>query len=174
MILTIKGTGKKNGELPIGMAEAREYFSDLGAFVQKIEDVETVKPLGAPMTYLVTDKPIGAFNYFVTIVSVLVGEWHDKGMTLSSRDFDTEKIQSKNQVLKGFIEGELVLTELTADKTGVDLSFTMTIEFPLPGALRLMPQTLVKSTADGIMTLKMGATVDALYKKVLNDFQLTA
>ncbi|MDB5099670.1 MAG: hypothetical protein JWM80_4091 [Cyanobacteria bacterium RYN_339] len=172
MILTIKGTGKKNGEIPVGMAKAKEYFSDLGAFVQKIEDVETVKPLGAPLTYLVTDKPIGAFNYYVTIVSVLVGEWHDKGMTLSSRDFDTDKIKSEHQVLKGFIEGELVLADLGADRTGVDLSFTMTIEFPLPGALRLMPQALVKSTSDGIMSLKMGATVEALYKKVLNDFQL--
>jgi hypothetical protein len=172
MILTIKGTGKKNGEIPVGMAKAKEYFSDLGAFVQKIEDVETVKPLGAPLTYLVTDKPIGAFNYYVTIVSVLVGEWHEKGMTLSSRDFDTDKIKSENQVLKGFIEGELTLTDLGADKTGVDLVFTMTIEFPLPGALRLMPQAMVKSTADGIMTVKMGATVDSLYKKVLNDFQL--
>jgi hypothetical protein len=172
MILSIKGTGKKNGEIPIGMAQAKAYFADLAAFVQKIEDVETVKPLGAPLTYLVTDKPIGAFNYYVTIVSVLVGEWHDKGMTLSSRDFDTDKIKSEHQVLKGFIEGELTLTDNGPDRTGVDLTFTMTVEFPLPGALRLMPQAVVKSTADGIMNVKMGATVDALYKKVLADFQL--
>jgi hypothetical protein len=173
MILTIKGRGTKDGELPIGIEEARVYFErDLPAFIRKIEDVESVKELGQPGMFLVTDKPIGALNYFVTIASVLVSEWQDNTMILSSRDFELEKIKSPHQVVKGFIDGRLTMIERAGDKTGVALDFTMTVEFPVPGALRLVPQMLVQSTSDSVMNVKMGLTVQALYKKVLEDFKL--
>jgi hypothetical protein len=175
MILTIKGRGIKEGELPIGMAEARRYFErDLPAFIRKIEDVESVKELGQPGMFLVTDKPIGALNYTVTIVAVLVAEWEEGAMKLSSRDFELDKIKSPHQVVKSFIDGGLKLSDRGPEKTGVALDFTMTVEFPVPGALRLIPQILIQSTSDGIMNIKMGATVQALYRKVLEDFKLPA
>lgn len=173
MLLMIKGRGVKSGELPVPMAEARGYFErDLPAFLRKIEDVESVKELSQPFTYLVTDKPIGALNYYVTIVTVLVAEWHAGGMTLTSRDFDIEKIKAPHPVLKSYIDGELKLAEAGPDRTAVALDFTMTVEFPVPLALRLVPQAVVQSTSDGIMNIKMGATVQALYRKVLDDFKL--
>lgn len=172
MILTIKGRGQRSGELPVGLDRALDYFkADFPRFLEKIEDVESAREI-QPNTYLVLDKPIGALNYYVSIVTVLVVEWNERGMTLSSRDFDLEKIKTPHPGLKGFIDGGLVLDPLSGDRTGVALDFTLAVEFPLPTALRLMPQALVQSTSDGIMNLKMGATVQALHRKVLADFEL--
>lgn len=171
-MLIIKGTGTKSGELPVSRAEALAYFGDLGAFIQKIEDVETVRPLGHAHTVLVTHKPIGALNVFTRVVCALRGEFCETGIQLVPLDFDAEKIKSEHQVLKGFIDGGLVLRELAADRTHAELSFTLRVEFPLPGALKLVPRALVQSTADGVMQMRMASAVNDLYSKVIADFGL--
>ena len=71
------------------------------------------------------------------------------------------------------VDGELVLKELGGDRTGVDFWFTFAVEFPVPGALRLVPTSLVQTTADGIMSMRVAVTVNNLYGKVQEDFKLT-
>ena len=171
-MLVIKGTGVKGGEMPVGREEALRYFENLPDFIHKIQDVDTVKPLGQPHTYLVTHKPIGALNFFTTVVYVVRGEFTPDGLKLSSFDFDAEKVKSEHPVLKGFVEGMLSLRELAPDRTHAELSFTLRVEFPLTGPLKLAPRQLVQTTADGLMTLKTSSSVNDLYAKVLADFNL--
>ena len=170
--MTFKGRGAKTGVLPHGLDHAKQYFQDLPAFLAKIEDVDTVKPLQAAGAYLVTHKPMGGLNYFVVMVAVLKATWDGSQMTLESLDFDLDKIKSEHQVVKGFLKGGLKLDERSPGQTDIDFAFDLDVEFPVPGVLRLVPSSLVQSTGDGIMTLKIGATVQSLYKKVLTDFNL--
>lgn len=171
-MLIIKGTGQKAGEIPAGYDRAREYFSDLAGFIQKIEDVDTVKPLKRPNTYLVTHKPIGAMNFYTTVVYCLESEWTDAGVLLKPLDFDTDQIQSPHTVLKGMVNGNLKIDRTDAERTAVHLTFELAVELPIPGVLKLVPQGLIQSTADGIMTLKVGQAVESMYRKVLEDFNM--
>lgn len=174
LMLIIKGTGKKNGEMPLHHEKAREYFQDLSKFITKIEEVDTCKPLKRPHTYLVTHKPIGAMNFYTTVVYCLEAEWHDTGVTFKPLDFETSQIQSEHMVLKGFVNGGLTMKPVSDEVTAVDLMFELNVELPIPSALKLVPQGLVKTTADGIMTMKVAASVEAMYKKVLEDFDAVA
>lgn len=172
-MLIIKGTGTKAGEVPLGQPEALRYFQgDVPEFIKKINEVDTVKPLSRENCYLVTHTPIGAMNYYVTVVYALEAEHTETGMLLKPLDFDTEKIQSPHQVLKGFVEGYLKTHPLADDRTGVDFQFSLAVEFPMPAALSLVPKGLVQTTANGIMTAKVGTTVESMYRKVLQDFNL--
>lgn len=172
-MLIIKGVGRQSGEVPVGQAQALEYFQgDMPAFLQKIDDVDKVKPLGKPNAYLMLHKPIGGLNIFTTLVAALEGEMTDHGILLKPLDFDHEKIQSPHMVIKGFIEGHLKTQPVAEDRTMVELDFTLTVELPLPAALKLVPRGLIQSTADGIMTIRLGAAVNQLYRKVLQDFNM--
>ena len=171
-MLIIKGTGLKAGELPAGYDRAREYLQDLAGFIQKIEDVDTVRPLKRENTYLVTHKPIGAMNFYTTVVYCLEAIWNDEGVTFNPLDFDTAQIQSPHTVLKGMVTGGLKLGRVSPELTSVDLRFELAVELPIPGMLKLVPQNLVQSTADGIMTVKVGHAVECMYKKVLEDFNM--
>lgn len=172
MIMTFKGRGEKGGELPIGMPAAKGYFADIKAFLQKIEDVKEVKDLGRPGAYLVKNHPVGALNYYVDVVWAIQVEHHDAGMVIRPLDFDHDKLKSDNQVLKSMVDGELKLKELAAEATGIDFWFTFAVEFPVPGALRLVPQGMIQSAANGIMDLRVSVTVGNLYGKVQEDFKL--
>lgn len=173
MIMTFKGRGEKGGELPVGMPAARDYFADIKGFLHKIEDVKEVKELGRPGAYLLKNHPIGALNYYVDIVWAIQVEHTDAGLLIRPLDFDLEKIKSDNQVLKSMVDGELVMKELAGDRTGVDFWFTFAVEFPVPGALRFVPQGLIQTTADGLMNVRVSVTVGNLYGKVEEDFALT-
>jgi hypothetical protein len=173
-MLIIKGTGTKAGELPLGPEKAKEYFQDLSKFITKIEEVDTCKPLKRPNTYLVTHKPIGAMNFYTTVVYCLEAEWTDTGVTFKPLDFEPSQIQSPHMVLKGFVNGGLQLKPVSDEATHVDLVFELNVELPIPPALKLVPQGLVKTTADGIMTMKVAASVESMYKKVLEDFDAIA
>lgn len=173
-ILVVKGRGVKNGEGPLPLREALDYFSDIPAFLHKIDDVDQVRALAHPDSYLVTHKPIGALNYYVTVVYALQVVKNELGMTFKPLDFDHEKIKSEHQVIKGFCDGELVAKVLAPDRTGIDFYFNLSLEFPVPMALKLAPRGLLQSTADGLMNLKVGLTVDAFYKKVMEDLKLPA
>jgi hypothetical protein len=172
MIMTFKGRGEKGGELPVALPEAKPYFTDIKAFLHKIEDVREVKELGRPGAYLVKNHPVGALNYYVDVVWAIQIEPTDDGMVIRPLDFDLEKIKSDNQVVKSMVDGELKLKALAADRTGVDFWFTFAVEFPVPGALRLVPSGLIQTTADGIMNVRVSATVGNLYGKVVEDFAL--
>ena len=171
-MLIIKGVGKKAGEIPVGLNEAKDYFSDLPGFIKKISDVDTVRALSVPDSYLVTHVPIGAMNFYTTVVYALRTEWSERGMLLKPLDFDTDKIKSEHQVLKGFVNGELVLDQVAEDRTQAALHFELSVELPVPGMLRLVPQGLIQSTADGIMNVRVGAAVESLYGRVYEDFNL--
>jgi hypothetical protein len=173
-MLVIKGTGKKNGEMPLGLEAAKEYFQDLSKFITKIEEVDQCKPLKRPNTYLVTHKPIGAMNFYTTVVYCMEVEWSETGVVFKPLDFEPEQIKSEHMVLKGFVNGGLNLKPVSADTTAVDLVFELNVELPIPPALKLVPQGLVKTTADGIMTMKVAASVESMYKKVLEDFDAVA
>jgi hypothetical protein len=173
-MLTIKGTGKKAGELPLGLPQAKEYFQDLPGFIAKIEEVDQVKPLKRANTYLVTHKPIGAMNFYTTVVYCLEAEWTDAGITFKPLDFDPEQIKSEHMVLKGFVNGGLKLVPAGDDRTSVDLVFELNVELPIPTVLKFVPQGLVQSTADGIMTMKVAASVESMYSKVLQDFNMVS
>lgn len=172
MIMTFKGRGEKGGELPVGMPAAKDYFADIKGFLEKIEDVREVKELGRPGAYLLKNHPVGALNYHVDIVWAIQVEPTENGIVIRPLDFDLEKIKSANQVLKSMVDGELVLKPLADDRTAVDFWFTFAVEFPVPGALRLVPSGLIQTTADGIMTLRVAVTVNNLYGKVQEDFKL--
>lgn len=171
-MLIIKGTGLKAGELPAGYDRAREYLQDLPGFIRKIEDVDTIRPLKRENTYLVTHKPIGALNFYTTVVYCMEAIWNEEGVTFNPLDFDTAQIQSPHTVLKGMVTGGLKIAPAGPDRTTVDLRFELAVELPIPGMLKLMPQSLIQSTADGIMTVKVGHAVEVMYKKVLEDFNM--
>lgn len=171
MPMTFKGRGEKAGEIPVPIAEARQYFSDLKAFILKIEDVREVKELGRPGAFLVYNHPVGALNFYVDVVWCIQVEPSEKGMSIRPLDFDLEKAKTANFPLKSMVEGELVLSDRGA-ATGVDFWFTFAIETEIPGPLKLVPQGLIQSTADGIMNVRVAQTVGNLYGKVQEDFKL--
>lgn len=172
MILTIKGTGTKAGEVPDNLDNTISYIRKVEDFLWKIPDVETLKPLSRENCYLLINKPIGGMNYYVTVASALQIEPTPDGLVITPLDFDHEKVKSEHQVLKSFVSGYTKLSG-QGDRTSIDFSLTINIDFPMPGALRFVPQGLVQSTADGIMSLRMNMIVDALYQKVLADFSMT-
>lgn len=170
-MLIITGRGATAGVLPAPLATTRPYFDDLAAFIAKIEDVDTVKPLGKPYTYLVTHQPIGAMNYYVTVAYTLVGTPTETGFTLSSYDFEAAKLKSAHPVIKGYVNGALALTpHAEGEQTHIDLKFELKVELPLPTPLKLVPRGLVQTTADGIMTVKVATSVESMHRKVLADF----
>lgn len=171
MPMTFKGRGDKAGEIPVGMDEARTYFADLKAFILKIEDVREVKELGRPGAFLVHNHPVGALNFNVDVVWAIQVEPSATGMLIRALDFDLAKAKTANFALKSMVEGELVLSDRGAS-TGVDFWFTFAIETDIPGPLRLIPSGIIQATADGIMNLRVAATVNNLYGKVQEDFKL--
>ena len=114
-MIRISGRGATQSELPLGLAGARTYFQDVASFLDKIEAVNTVKPLGRPGAYLISHHAVGALNYKVVLVTCMQAEWHEGGMRLIPLDFDTDKLKYDYPVVKGFSEGELKLAELPSD-----------------------------------------------------------
>jgi hypothetical protein len=98
----------------------------------------------------------------------------ENGLHWSPLDFDLDKIKSDCQVLKGYSEGSLVTQQMNDTLTRLNFNFTISLEFPMPGPLKLVPRSLVQNTADGLMNFKVAATVESLYQKVLQDFQVGA
>jgi hypothetical protein len=174
MQMTFKGHAVKQGELPIGLTEAKQYFSDIKAFIRKIEDVKDIKDLSMPQAYLMTHHPMGALNYYITFVTAVQATETPDGLLLKSLDFDENKVKSDHPPLKGFIDGRLQARELEPDRTAIDFNFDLTIDFKLPTALMLVPRGLIQSTADGLMSLKLTKLVNDMYQKVVDDFRLAS
>jgi hypothetical protein len=173
-MIMVSGKGSTASELPIGLSASRDYFADISAFLLKIEAVDKVKPLGRPGAYLVTHHPVGGLNYHVVMVSCMQSEWHEGGMRLRPLDFETDQIKCEHPVVKGFIEADLSLADRGLDKTSVEFQFSVGVELPLVGGLRMLPRPLVRATADGIMNFKVGLIIQSLFRKVLDDFSLEA
>ncbi len=171
-MIIVRGQGATAAELPIGSAAAKTYFGDVPAFLRKIESVDGIRPLARPGTYLLTHHPMGGFGYEVVMAACLEATWQGDHMRLAPLDFDREKVVSPHPVVKGFIEGELRLAEPRPDATAAEFGFSVTVEVPVPGVLRLVPSALLQSTADGIMGYRAGLVVRCLFEKVLADFRL--
>jgi hypothetical protein len=173
-MILLKGKGQTTGQIPLGLAAARTYFEDLPAFLGKIEAVDSVKPLTRPGAYLVIHHPMGAMSYQVAMVACLQAEWHAGGMRLSPLDFDLDKVASPHETVKGFVEGELKLIERHDALTAAEFGFSVSIELPIPPVLSLVPRPMIQATGDGIMNLQTGLIVQSLFRKVMDDFALTA
>lgn len=173
-MIVFKGQGATASELPIGLAGARTYFEDVTAFLNKIEAVQAVKPLARPGAFLVTHHPVGGLGYMVAMAACLQAEWDEGGMRLVPLDFDMAQVKSEHPVVKGFIEAALALEPRAGDRTGVDFGFDLSVEVPLPGALRMLPRGLVQVTGDGIMSAQVRLVVQSLFRKVMEDFRLGA
>ena len=171
-MIICKGQGTTAAELPIGAEAARRYFDDAPAFLRKIEAVDGIRPLGRPGAYLLTHHPVGGFGYEVVLAACLQITWEGPTRTMAPLDFDLHKVASPHPVVKGHIEGALVLDERHPGRTRADYRFAITAEIPVPGVLALVPRPLLQATADGIMTLKSGLVVRSLFEKVLADFRL--
>ena len=174
MQMTFTGRATRQGLLPVGLDEALAYFTDVRAFIQKIEDVKDIRDLSLPRAYLMTLHPIGALNYHVTVVTALQAESTPSGLKLRPLDFDAQKVRSEHPVLKGFIEGELQATARGATQTAIDFKFDLSIDFEVPATLNLLPRPLIQTTADGLMKLKLALIIENLYGKVRQDFSLPA
>ena len=172
--IPLKGRGQTASEIPVSLEAAKAYFQDVQAFLHKIDAIETVRPLAKPGAFLSAHHPVGAFDYKVVVVTVLDAVWDEGGMTLKPLDFDADKHQAAHPVVKGFTDGRLTLREVAPGRTAVSFSFEVTIDLPIEGLLRFLPRALVQTTGDGILTFEIGRVVQNLFKKVLDDFALTA
>lgn len=171
MSLIIQGRGTRKGELPISEAEALDYFRDIKAFVAKIQEVEKIEE-GPGGGLLVSHSPLGAMNYFVTLVYNMTCTWHEHGVRFGAAPFDLGAIKSPHQLVKGEVLGHLTTRPIEAKRTEIELEFGLQIDLPIPFALKFVPEALVRTTADGIMTLRVAASVDSMYRKVEQDFGL--
>lgn len=171
MSLIITGRGVRRGELPVGQAEALAYFRDVKAFVAKIQEVERIEE-GPQGSLLVSHRPIGGMNYFVTVVYAMTCDWHEQGVRFGSAPFDLSGMRSPHQLVKGEVSGHLHTQALPNGHTATELDFTLSVALPVPFALKLVPSAVLKTTADGIMSLKVGISVEDMYRKVEEDFGL--
>lgn len=167
-ILPIRGRFTKRADMPLPLAAARHLFEhEMAAFLGRMDDVRAVSSPAGAESFLVEHHPIGGMNFHVTLVYALRTVSTERGLTLTAFAFDPAAIESRHLVIPGVVEGALAFTSLAADRTEVSLDFTLTIELPLLPALQLLPRFLVRSTADGIMSMKLGANVEGAYQKTL-------
>lgn len=171
MTLTITGRGTRQGELPVSEAEALAYFRDLRGFISKINEVDTIVD-GPQNSLLVSHAPIGGMNYFVTVVYALTGTWHDHGVRFGAADFDIKAMKSAHQLVRGIVTGHLTTKAVDEKRTAIDLDFQLAVDLPVPFALKFVPEMVLKTTADGIMNLKVAASVESMYRKAEQDFGL--
>lgn len=172
--IAIKGRGHTASEVPVGLAAAQTYFQDVSAFLHKIDAIETARALSRPGAFLNSHHAVGAFDYKVVLVTALEAVWDEGGMTLVPLDFDAEKHQAAYPVVKGFCDGRLDLRAVGPERTAVAFQFEIRLDLPVEGLLRFLPKALVTTTGEGIMNYEVGRVVQNLFKKVLDDFSLTA
>jgi hypothetical protein len=172
-MIRVSGRGTTSSELPIDLAAARLYFQDAVAFLDKIEAVDKVKPLSRPGAFLITHHAVGGLNYKVVLVTCMQVDWHETGLTLSPLDFDADKVACEYPIVKGYSDGALDLIG-RGDRTAVDFKFTMEVEIPIVGALKIIPRPVVQATADGIMQFEVKRTVQNLFRAVQSDFAAMA
>lgn len=170
MPIQIRGVGTKAATVPMTLEAALAYFKDVPSFLKKIDMVETVKELGRPGAYLVIHKAVGAMNFQATSAYAIQVEHTETGMTFSPLDFDVKQLKSPHPVVKGFVEGGLVLTPKGDTTVATELTFVHTADIDQSGPLAFVPAGLIKSTADGIMTMIIGVTIDSMWRKVQADF----
>lgn len=168
--ISIRGVGKKAAQVPLGMEAAKSYFSDVPGFLKKIDMVETVRELGRPGAYLVVHKAVGVFNIQATSAYAVQVEHTETGMTFLPLDFDVEQLKSPIPVVKGFVEGALVLKPVHENAVATDLTFIHTADIEQSGPIAFVPAGMVKATADNIMTMIIGSTIDSMWRKVQADF----
>jgi hypothetical protein len=170
MAIAIRGVGFKAATVPMSLEGAREYFADVPGFLKKIDMVETVRELGRPGAYLVIHKAVGAMNFQATSAYAIQVEHTDNGMKFLPLDFEVKQLKSPHPVVKGFVEGSLVLTPKSDNSVGTELTFVHTADIEQAGPLAFVPAGLIKSTADGIMNMIIGSTIDSMWRKVQADF----
>lgn len=169
MAISIRGVGKKAAEVPLSLEAAREYFKDVPSFLRKIDMVETVKELGRPNAYIVIHKTVGALNFQATSAYAIQVEHTETGMTFLPLDFDVAQLKSPHLVVKGFVEGSLVLEPRGDELVATNLTFVHTADIEQTGPLSFMPAAMIKSTADGLMDMIIGVTIDSMWRKVQAD-----
>ena len=170
MPISIRGVGKKTAELPLSLEAARAYFTDVPSFLKKIDMVETVRELGRPGAFLVIHKAVGAFNFQATSAYAIQVEYTETGMTFLPLDFDVAQLKSPHPVVKGFVEGALLLTPVSDTAVATDLTFIHTADIDQAGPLAFVPAAMIKSTADGLMTMIINSTIASMWQKVQADF----
>lgn len=170
MAISIRGVGKKAAEVPLGLEAAREYFRDVPGFLKKIDWVETVKELGRPGAYLVIHKAVGAMNFQATSAYAIQVEHTETGMTFLPLDFEVSALKSPHPVVKGFVEGSLVLKPISEQAVATDLTFVHTADIEHNGPLAFVPAPMIKSTADSLMTMIISNTIESMWRKVQADF----
>lgn len=173
-MITLKGLGSTAADLPIDYLGARAHFADVPSFLAKIAAMDTIRPLSRPGVYLITHHPMGGLSYQVRMVACMQTSWDESGLRLSPLDFDVEKVKCDLPVVKGFIDGHLRFDTRQPVLTNVALDFSVTVEVPIPPVLKLIPRPLVQATGDGIMNIQIGMVVASLFRKVMDDFKLTA
>lgn len=170
MSISIRGVGYKAATVPMSLEGARDYFADVPGFLKKIDMVETVRELGRPGAYLVIHKAVGALNFQATSAYAIQVEHTESGMTFLPLDFEVAQLKSPHPVVKGFVEGSLVLTSKSDNAVATELTFIHTADIEQRGPLAFVPPALIKSTADGVMNMIIGSTIESMWRKVQADF----
>jgi hypothetical protein len=168
--ITIRGVGKKSAQIPLGMEAAKSYFSDVPSFLKKIDMVETVRELGRPGAYLVVHKAFGVFTFQATSAYAIQVEHTETGMSFTPLDFEVSQLKSSIPVVKGFVEGGLVLKAIDDNSVATDLTFVHTADVEQTGPIAFVPAPMLKATADNITSMIIGSTIESMWRKVQADF----
>jgi hypothetical protein len=171
--IAIRGVGFKAATVPLGLEAARTYFADVPTFLRKIDMVETVRELGRPDAFLVIHKTVGAMNFQATSAYAIQVEHTAHGMTFLPLDFEVAQLKSPHPVVKGFVEGSLKLTPQGENMCATELTFIHTADIDQAGPLAFIPAGMIKTTADGLMTMIIGSTIESMWRKVKADFPAT-
>jgi hypothetical protein len=151
---------------------AYEYFCDIPAVLRMLPDTLDVRPYAHDRFRLMVGATDGHGHSMAAVFDLAVRLAPGEAIWLEPAS-DGPTLRQNGSTFSGALWAEAIFQP---SRMGADVEYSVAIEMniPIPGVLRLMPQSFLQSLGEKTMAFKMGQMIDGLARGVHRDFDAWA
>jgi hypothetical protein len=151
---------------------AYEYFCDIPAVLRMLPDTLEVRAYAHDRFRLLVGASDGHGHSMAAVFDLAVRLAPGEAIWLEPVS-DGPPLRQNGSTFGGALWAEAIFQP---NRLGTDVAYSVAIEMhiPIPGVLRLMPQSFLQSLGEKTMAVKMSQMIDGLARGVHHDFDVWA
>jgi hypothetical protein len=147
---------------------AYTYFCDIPAVFRLLPDALDIQPFGPDRYRLIVGATDGHGHSMAAIFDLFVEYEPGRAIRVMHTD-DGPPVKLPGLVFGGILEAEAIF-QPGAQGTAVEYTVDIAMSIPIPGVLRLMPQTFLQNLGERSMSFKMNQMIGGFTRNITNDF----
>ncbi len=155
-------------QFPVPPATAYHYFADIPAVFQLLPDTLDVHSYANDCYRLIVGATDGHGHSMSAVFDMNAEGDYGHHIRLSPA-LSSPELPRKGMVFRGDLWAEALFTP-TAHGTSVEYTVEIAMSIPIPGVLRLMPQSFLQTLGERAMSFKMTQMISGFARDIEADF----